>query len=66
MRVKINGEADEIPDNSSIKDVLTARKLPVDIIIIALNGEIINREKWEILKLNSNDNLELIRIIGGG
>ncbi len=66
MQVKINGVVDEIPDNSSIRDVLTARKLPGDTIIIALNDEIIKREKWESLKLNSNDRLDIIRIMGGG
>ena len=66
MQVKINGAVDEIPDNSSIRDVLAARKLSVDVVIIALNDEIIKREKWENLKLNSNDKLEIIRIMGGG
>ncbi len=66
MQVKINGAVDEIPDNSSIRDVLAARKLSVDIVIIALNDEIIKQEKWESLKLNSNDKLEIIRIMGGG
>ena len=66
MQVKINGAVHEIPDNSSIRDVLAARKLSVDIVIIALNDDIIKKEKWESLKLNSNDKLEIIRIMGGG
>lgn len=66
MQIKINGAVAELPDNSSVQDLLLARKLPLDIVIIVLNGEIITREKWEGLKLNSNDNMELIRIIGGG
>ncbi len=66
MRVKINGAVDEIPDNSSIRDLLTGRKLSADIVIVALNDEIIKREKWESLKLNSNDKLDIIRIMGGG
>ena len=66
MQVKINGAVNEIPDNSSIRDVLTARKLPVDIVIIALNDEIIKREQWASWKLHSNDRLDIIRIMGGG
>ena len=66
MQVKINGVVAELPDNSSVKDLLLARKLPWDIVIIELNGEIINRGKWESLKLNPSDSLEIIRIIGGG
>ena len=66
MQVKINGKAAELPDNSSIKDLLLARELPLEVVIIELNGEIINRGKWESLKLNPDDSLELIRIISGG
>lgn len=66
MQLKINGAVAEIPDNSSIDDLLLTRKLPRDIVIIELNGEIIKREKWESLKLNPSDSLEIIRIIGGG
>ena len=66
MQVRINGIVHEIPVNSSVQDVLTAKKLTSSIVIIELNGEIIKRENWMSLRLNSNDNLELIRLIGGG
>ena len=66
MEVKINGSVNDIQDNSSIKDVLTARKLPEDILIIEVNGEIIKREKWESCILRPQDTIEIIRIIGGG
>ena len=66
MQVKINGAVDEVADDSSIGDVLTARELSLQIVVVVLNGEIVKRERWVNLKLNSNDDLELIRIIGGG
>jgi len=66
MQVKINGAVTELADNASIQDLLLAKKLPAEIVVIELNGEIIKREKWESLKLSTNDNLEIIRIIGGG
>lgn len=66
MQIKINGVVNEILDNSSVEDILMARELPLDIVIIVLNGEIIGQENWAGLKLNHDDNLEIIRIIGGG
>ena len=66
MQVTINGKAAELRDNSSVKDRLLARELPLEVVIIELNGEIINRGKWENLKLNPSDNLEIIRLITGG
>ena len=66
MRVRINGDVADIPDDSSVADVLEARKLLKGAVVIELNGEIVKRDKWASLRLNSDDNLELIRMIGGG
>ena len=64
--VKINGKEDQIPENFSLKDVLAARKLPEHVVIITLNEEIVRRENWASQKLSPDDELEIIRIIGGG
>lgn len=66
MLIKINGAESEIFDNISIHDLLLARKLPVEIIIVELNGTIVPRELWESTRLTPEDNLEIIRILGGG
>ena len=66
MLVTINGKVAEVPDNCSFKDLLASRNLKEDVVILELNGEIINRGKWAGLKLNPDDSLELIRIISGG
>lgn len=66
MQVTINGKTSEMIEKLSVRDVITERKLPVTLVIIELNGEIIKRELWDNLKLNPGDNLEIIRIIGGG
>ncbi len=65
MQVVINGAKSEIPDNTSIWNLVKDRKLPAAI-VIDLNGAIINREEWENTRLNPDDSLEIIRIIGGG
>ena len=66
MRVKINGVGAELPEGYSIKELVSDRNLPENVVIVELNGEIINRGKWEQIKLNPEDSLELIRIITGG
>ena len=66
MLIKINGTQSEISDNISIHGLVLARKLPGNAIIIELNGTIITRELWENTRLNPDDSLEIIRIIGGG
>ena len=66
MLIKINGTESEISDNLSIQDLISARDLPGNVIIIELNGVILRRELWESTKFNPNDNVEIIRLIGGG
>lgn len=66
MRLKINGAACEIADDASIAGMLAARNLPGETVIILLNDEVITREKWESLKLRSEDSVEIVRLIGGG
>jgi thiamine biosynthesis protein ThiS len=66
LLVTINGAADHIADVSSVKDVLVARSIPLEVAIVALNGEIVKREDWQSTMLALNDDLEIIRIIGGG
>jgi thiamine biosynthesis protein ThiS len=66
MRVTINGIADEIPESFSITDMLAARKLQEVPVIVLVNDDNIARDKWGLLKLHANDNLEIVRLIGGG
>ena len=66
MLVKINGAADEVPDKSSVRDVLVSRSIPLEVAIVALNGEVVKREDWQSTVLACDDDLEIIRIIGGG
>ncbi len=66
MKVTVNGKVDELPDNSSIAELLAARNLPPEIVIISLNDEVIKRDRWGTLRLNPNDSLDIVRIIGGG
>ena len=66
MLVKINGAAGEVADGCSVRDVLIARGIRAELAIITVNGEIVKRETWDGTRLYSNDEVEIIRIIGGG
>ena len=66
MLVKINGKESDILPDSTIQDLIRAKNLPEKIIIVDLNGSIINPEHWSNTYLRPDDDLELIQIIGGG
>ena len=66
MQIKVNGETDKFPENSTIRDVVSAMTLQGDIVMVALNGEIVKPETWNVVKVNPNDKLEIIKVVGGG
>jgi thiamine biosynthesis protein ThiS len=66
MVVTINGVVDEVPERTCVRDVLSARSIPDGVAIVALNGDVIDRETWGKVQLRPNDQMEIIRIIGGG
>jgi sulfur carrier protein len=66
MLVKVNNKECQIPDGISLFDLVRTRNLPEKLVIIELNGELVQKENWAGIKVNSNDCIELIQILGGG
>jgi sulfur carrier protein len=66
MQIKINAAPAEIPQDSSLQDLLLNRKMAGNSVIVVLNDEIVHREKWAGLKFSPGDSLEIIHMIGGG
>jgi len=64
--IRLNGAAEEVADNSTVRDVLTSKRLPEEMAVVAVNDEIVRRDAWQSLRLKADDRLEVIRIIGGG
>ncbi len=65
MQLKINGLQTEVADNLSLGDLIRDRNLSMMSLIIEINGEIVGDNRQD-LRLNSNDNIELIQMVFGG
>ena len=66
MLVKINGKESDIPKDSTVQALIQAKNLPEKIVIVDLNGKVLNPENWLSTYLQPDDDLQLIQIIGGG
>jgi len=66
MTVTINGKVKEIGDNLNLEELLVLLSRANPDIIVELNGKIIPKEKRKDYKLNQEDRLELIQLVGGG
>lgn len=66
MEIQINRKPREIPDGADVAIMLTALNLPLDGVAVAVNGEIVARERWRETKLGGTDTVEIVRMMAGG
>ena len=67
MRIQINGEPREFPQNSlSLKELLDTLSLPPQRIAVELNKAIVPRSHWEKTTLKDGDQIEIVHFVGGG
>ena len=66
IKIKINGKAKSITQDSNLSIVLKNLKISLNKVAIELNEEIIDKKKINKIKLNKNDKIEIVHFIGGG
>lgn len=66
MQIYLNGKKTEMDSVVSLSDFLTLRGLEPDRIVVQYNFEIVRKEDWTRIYLKENDNLEILRLVGGG
>ena len=69
MKIKVNGEEKKIEldqENAFLSTALNSMGYKHNTIVVELNKLIINSTKWEKLKVNDGDKLEIVSLVGGG
>jgi len=66
MIVKINGQQEKIPLNSSVENMVSNLNLEAERIVVELNEKIIKKIEWRHTIIKENDVIELISFVGGG
>jgi len=66
MLIKVNGKEEEINEEITILQYLENKGVNPENIVIQYNGEIIDGEDVDELILVANDNLEVLKFVGGG
>lgn len=66
MEIRLNGKDENINKKTSIRQLLKEKgKSPAEVIVV-YNGQILNRKKWDETILKDQDDLEVLRFVGGG
>lgn len=66
MQIRLNGEAHELAEGSTLATLIAALELSGKRIAVELNGEIAPRSQHGAITLNAGDRVEIVQAIGGG
>ena len=66
IKIKVNGKKVVFNKNETIETLIKKHKIPLNKVAIELNKKILNKKKISKIKLNNNDNIEIVHFIGGG
>ncbi|MBV9384075.1 MAG: sulfur carrier protein ThiS [Streptosporangiaceae bacterium] len=66
MTVTVNGEPREVPDGTTVEQVIaTVTTLPAGV-AAAVNGEVVPRRTWGGVVLRDRDRVEVVTAVQGG
>ena len=66
MRIDVNGETREFPENLSVAGLLDAMGLTGKRLAVEVNADIVPKSRHAETRLNPGDRVEIVHAIGGG
>ena len=69
MKIKLNGKIKNINNSDEeffLEDLIKHLGYQPQLVVIELNGAIINPQNWVNTKIKNGDCLEVVTIVGGG
>ena len=65
-KIQLNGDTYEINHGTNLNELLNKLKIQKNKVAVEINGEIVERNKYQNLILNKDDKVEIVHFIGGG
>ena len=65
-KIQLNGAPYEINNGTNLNELLNKLKIQKNKVAIEVNGEIVEKNKYQNLILNKGDKVEIVNFIGGG
>ena len=65
-KIQLNGDPYEINGRTNLNELLNMLKIQKNKVAIEVNGEIIQKDKYQSLILRKDDKVEIVHFIGGG
>ena len=65
-KIQLNGDPYEVNKGTNLNELLNKLKIPKNKVAVEVNGEIVEKKKYQNLILNKDDKVEIVKFIGGG
>ena len=65
-KIQLNGDPYKINAGTNLDKLLNKLKIQKNKVAIEVNGEIVEKDKYQNLILNKGDKVEIVNFIGGG
>ena len=65
-KIQLNGDPYEINGRTNLNGLLNKLKIQKNKVAIEVNGEIVQKGKYQNLILSKDDKVEIVHFIGGG
>lgn len=66
MRITINGEARDVPENLTLSGLINHLALAPERLAVEVNREVVRRANWPHTSLAEGDRVEIVHFVGGG
>ena len=66
LSITVNGSAMELPEGSTISDLLKILEIDSGRVAVEQNLEIVSREQYGSRAVSAGDRIEIVHFVGGG
>jgi thiamine biosynthesis protein ThiS len=66
LRVQVNGEIRELPEDATLDALVRQLALAPERLAVELNREVVRRARWAETVMRDGDQVEIVHFVGGG
>ena len=66
MKLTVNGDPLEVPQGTTVTQLLDQLKLKPELVVVELNLNILRRDELQRATLSEGDRVEIVHFVGGG
>lgn len=64
--LRVNGREENFTEEISVLDFLNNKGVDPPRVIVAINDNVVNKDSWESVLIKDGDEINVLKIVGGG